>query len=297
MKRLTGLFLLVVLLLLPASMRAQELDCDVAVDHTLLTDVDYTYLDDLGREMQEYLNTRTWTDDAFLPFERVDCQVEVVFTEAVAQQNYTAQLAISMRRPIYGTTQTTAIVRFSDPGWQFSYTRGAPLIYEPQSYDALTSVLDFYAYMLLGYDYDTFSELGGTEFFERARRIAERAASIGGADWSSSDGRGRRDLVEDLLTQRFEPLRIAYFNYHYGGLDHFVTETAEARANVLDVLRDLEELSANVTRRYPLDLFFSAKFEEMIAIFEESPLSGDAYDLLTTVDPSHFSRYQELVSY
>ena len=283
--------------LVPLHATGQELACDVGVDYTQLSGVDYTYLDGLGRKIEAYMNERSWTEDAFLPFERIDCQMEVVFTQESGQRDYTAQLAISMRRPIYGTTQRTTIVRFSDQNWQFSHTRGAPLRHQPQGYDPLTSVLDFYANMMLGYDYDTFSRLGGTPFFERARRIAEQAESLGGASWSKTDGSGRADLVAQLLQTRLEPLRLAYYRYHLSGLDRFVTETSEARATVLETLEDLRILRENLTRRYPLDLFFSAKYQELIAIFKGSPLSGDAYDLLTAVDPSHFSTYQELVSY
>ena len=296
MKRLASLLVLAGLLL-PLSAVAQEFDCDVSVNYENLTGDDYNYLDGLGRQIQEYFNNRSWTDDSFLAFERIDCQVNIIFTDASGQRDYSAQLAVSMRRPIYGTTQSTTIIRFSDSNWQFSHTRGAPLVYEARQYDALTSVLDYYAYMMLGYDYDTFSALGGTPMFERARRIAEQAESLGGANWSTTDGSGRHDLVTQLLEQRFEPLRRAYFKYHYGGLDHFVTDTPQARTAVLETLRNLETLQSSLTRRYALDLFFSAKYEELVAIFDESPLSGDAYDVLTNVDPSHMSTYQALVSY
>ena len=296
MKRLCVLLSLVIWLL-PLQAAGQELACDVGVDYSQLSGVDYSYLDGLGRKIEAYMNERSWTDDDFLPFERIDCQMELIFTQASGQKDYTAQLAISMRRPIYGTTQRTTIVRFSDQSWQFSHTRGAPLRHQPQGYDPLTSVLDFYANMMLGYDYDTFSRLGGTPYFERARRIAEQAESLGGASWSNTDGSGRADLAAQLLQTRLEPLRLAYYRYHFRGLDRFVTHTSEARTAVLETLRNLQALRSDLTRRYPLDLFFSAKYQELIAIFEGSSLSGDAYDLLTAVDPSHFSTYQELVSY
>jgi hypothetical protein len=149
---------------------------------------------------------------------------------------------------------------------------------------------------MLGYDYDTFSELGGTPHFERARRIAERAQSQSAPGWSQiGSDRGRMNLITQILEARFRPMRTAYFEYHFNGLDRFVVETESARESVLAVLQSLQEFFDDVNRQYAADLFFLVKSGEITSVFDGSQISTAAYDLLTQLDPAHTSDYQTLV--
>ena len=274
--------------------QAEEFDCDVTVDYSQLSGSEYTFLEDLEEQISDYINEQSWTEDRFLEHERIDCQMQVVVEEAPTLSSFSARLIVAMRRPIYNTTQHSTVLQINDSPWQFGYTRGTSLTRTPERYDPLTSVLDFYAHLMLGYDYDTFSELGGTPFFEQARRIAQMARTEQAAGWSQvGEQQGRSALISQLLDTRFQPLRKAYFNYHFGGLDHFVLDTETARATMLEVLRNLQALDQDVSRQYALDLFFSAKSKELASVFEDSDLSSEAYALLTSMDSS--SEYERLV--
>jgi len=276
---------------------AQELDCSVTVDYRQLQGADYDFLEELEQKVREYFNNNTWTDDRYREFERINCSVQIIMQEAVSLTNFRARIIVASRRPIYNTAQSTPVVRINDTNYRFEYSRGTPLQFNPETFDPLTSVLDFYAYLLLGYDYDTFSQLGGTPYFEQARRIANLAEGSGGTGWSSVGGnRGRTELVNELLDSRFETLRRASYTYHLQGLDRFVNDTEAARQRILSVLQSLQELSQNVSRSYALDLFFSAKFQELAAIFTGAPMSNRAYNLLTQIDPSHSSEYNRIVN-
>lgn len=275
---------------------AQELDCAVSVDYSQLSGSDFDFLDDLERNIEEYLNEHRWTGDRFQAVERINCNVQISLQEAISLTEFRARIVVSTLRPIHGTTQSSPVVRLQDRDWQFQYARGTPLIHNLESYDSLTSMLDYFAHLILGYDYDTFSERGGTPFFERAREIADRARAAGGDGWSQFGGSSvRSELLTQLLDPRFRSLREAYFEYHYGGLDRFTEETEEARSNVLEVLEELETLSEDVSRTYALDMFFAAKYQELPAIFEGSSLSAEAYRVLSDIDPSHLSEYNSLV--
>lgn len=293
MRRLLLAFLLV-LVFRPAD--AQELNCSVSLDFRSLSGAQYTFLNDLRRDIEEYYNERSWTEERYTEQERIDCTVQITVEEALSLSSFRGRIVVASRRPIYGTSQNTTIVQFSDPSFQFNYTQGQPLTYNPERYDPLTSVLDFYAMLVLGYDYDTFHAQGGTPFFERARRIAELAQAQNAPGWIDlGSERGRADLIRQLLDARMRPLRDAYFTYHFNGLDHFVLETDAARESVMEVLRELHELTDMVARQYAVDLFFNAKFQELTAIFEGSQIASQAYDLLAQVDPSHTSEYDRLV--
>lgn len=273
----------------------QELECRVQVDRSQLSGSEYSFLSDLERRIEEYMNTRSWTDDRFLPFEQIACSMQIVILEAVSLSEFRSRLIVTTRRPIHDTAQSTVVARLNDPEWTFEYSRGSSLTYDLNQYDDLTSVLDFYAYVMLGYDYDTFSELGGTPHFETARRIADEAKGSGDPGWSTvSSDRNRRQLIDELLAQRHQPLRRAYYRYHRRGLDRFVNAPEQSRKVVLGVVETLQEVSRSVSASYPLDLFFSTKYQELTAIFAEGNLGSQAYNLLTQIDPSHSSEYNKL---
>lgn len=276
--------------------QAQELACRVQLDKSQISGSDYGYLDELPEQIEEYMNSQNWTDDEFQSFERIACSIQVVIEEEVSLSTFDAQLIVSARRPIYGTGQSTVVLRVNDSDWEFEYSRGTSLNHDLNRYNPLTSTLDFYAYLILGYDYDTFSELGGTSHFEQARDIADRAKGSGDPGWStSSNRRNRLQLIDELLSQRHRPLRQAYYQYHIQGIDHFVNEPPAARKRVLGALESVQEVNRNVSRSYALDLFFSAKYEELTAIFLGGDRQDEAYSLLTDVDPSHTSEYDALV--
>ena len=260
---------LLLAILVTAPSAAQELDCSVSVNYQNLSGSDYTYLDELRDRVTEYINDRRWTDDRFEENERIECTITIAMLEAVSLTRFSARLIIASRRPIYGTSQQSTVVQFSDEDWQFDYPQGTPLVWDPERFHPLTSVLNFYAWTLIGFDYDTFSPMGGTPHFERARRVAEVAGSTGASEWQSLGGdRSKGQLISQILDQRYGELRQAYFDYHYNGLDRFVASTDRARATVLAIVQGLEGLYTTGSRAYFPDQFFATKYKELAAIFK-----------------------------
>lgn len=282
----------------PRTVAAQELNCVVRVDYSKLSGgSDYGFLNEFQQRVEEHMNDQRWTDDDFREFEQIECQVQINFEEALSLTSFRAGIIVAARRPIYGTPQTTTVIQFSDTDWQFNYSQGTPLNMDKERYDPITSVLDFYAYLILGYDYDTFSELGGTPYFERARRIAERAQVQNAPGWSviGSD-RGRVTLITQLLDPTFKPLRSSYYAYHFGALDRFTRDPDAARQTVYEQLEILRELYDQLGRRYAIDVFFNAKYSELTAIFLQSRLSNQAFGLLTNLDSAHMTEYNKLTT-
>ena len=284
-------------LLLASPADGQELRCRVQIDDSQISgaESEFDFLDDLERQIREYMNQRSWTDDAFLPHERISCSLQIVLQESISLSEFRARLVVTTRRPIYGTSQSSVVARVNDPEWRFEYSRGSSLNHDLDRYDPLTSVLDFYAYLILGYDYDTFSPLGGTPFFDRAQTVADQAEGSGDPGWSSVGTQQTRvQLLSNLRAQRHEPLRRVYYKYHRKGLDRFVQETEAARKTLMEVLRTLRTLRDRLSQSYALNLFFATKNQELTAIFEESDLEGQAQGLLIQMDPSHSSQYNRL---
>ncbi|MGB3542058.1 DUF4835 family protein [Rubrivirga sp.] len=295
---------LAIVLLASVGARAQELNCQVSIDRQSLSGSEFGYLDEFRTEVTRYLNNRTWTDDIYEPTERIDCQVQITFTQAISLTQFSAQVVFQSSRPIYGTASRTTVFRVLDNTWQFTYTRGQNLIYDPNRFDALASVLDFYANLMLGYDYDTFSELGGTEFFDRAFRVSELArtdlvAAEPGAGWigQGSEDRTRSTLIQELLDPTFVAVRRAQFDYHYGVLDQFLIDPLLSTATALEVLTSLHDLYTQFNRRrYATDVFFGAKYQEIAALLTDAPERNQAYALLSEMDAAHLSTYDVLVN-
>ena len=280
----------------PHYAQAQEFNCNVSVNYQNLTGNDFSFLKELGERIKEYMNDRRWTDDRFEDYERIDCNMQIVTTEAITLTRFSARMVIASRRPVYGTAQQTTVAQFNDSSWIFDYPRGTPLIFDPDRFHPITSVLNFYAYLMLGYDYDTFSEMGGTEQFENARRVAELAESSGSIGWRALQGEGSRgELIAQIMDPRFRELRKAYNDYHLLSLDQFVADPDKARRTMLDVVGRLEGLTEGVSRAFYLDAFFTAKYKELAAVFQGSSVANQAYDTLTRIDPSHLSEYALII--
>jgi hypothetical protein len=294
LRRLLAAFLL---LALAAPATAQELNCRVSVNISALSGNEFSFLNDLRNEIEQYLNGRSWTDDRFEEFERIDCTVGITFTEARGLDRFFAQIVVGSRRPIYATQQSTTVFQVVDTNWEFQYNRGQPLIYDPNRFDPLTSFLDFYALLILGYDYDTFAELGGTPFFQRARAISELAQAQGGPGWVSiGDDQTRTALVRQLLDARYEPLRRAYFLYHLGALDRFTRSPEEAWETGYAAVEGIYELFLEVSRKYATDVFFATKSGELSDLFGEAEaVRSQLYAMLIEMDPARSSDYDQLL--
>ena len=278
---------------------AQELNCNVTVNRQAVAGAEFGFLDEIQDDVRRYLNDRAWTQDRFEERERIDCSMQIVFRSAEGLSRFNASLVVQASRPIYGTAQPTTLLLINDDAWEFNYVRGQSLVYDPERFDAFTSVLDFYAFLILGYDYDSFSELGGTPYFELARRIANRGSAqnaSGGWGQDPTETRSRLDLVRDLLDPRFQPLRQGHFAYHFGTLDSFLLDREEAWDNALVVLEGLHRLFLEFNeRRYATDVFFVSKFRELTDLLVEAPNKNEAYALLAEMDPAHLSTYDALV--
>ena len=288
--------LAVAVLAVPAA-RGQEFNCDVRYDDNLLQRTDLQYLEDFRRGVEQYLNERAWTSDRFEPVERIDCDVNILFTAVSGTSRFTATFVLQTSRPVYGTLQSSTVLQLSDEQWEFDFVPGTPLVFEPQRYDPITSLLDFYAYLALGYDYDTFSPLGGTRFFVQARGVAQIAQAQNALGWSTfGSDRGRVQLVTQLLDARYRPLRQAYHDVHLGGLDRFVRAPEPVRAQLVATLTALRELYETVSKQYSMDIFFGTKSKEIVGMLERSDQAAPAYTILVEMDPARRADYDRLVN-
>ena len=286
------------------SLSAQELNCQVTVvtDSKLeISTVDQEVLDQLKEVIFEFMNNTQWTKDNFKIEERINCNIQLQISKIPSPGVYQGTIQVQSTRPAFNSAYNTTVFNFKDDNLSFGFSRNALLAYAPNQFrDNLTSTLAFYAYFILGMDYDTFSLKGGTSYFNEAQEIVTVAQASGDDGWKSNQSgkRNRYWLVDNVLHQIFEPLRECTYEYHRMGIDKLYENKAEGRKAMYDALSKLNKvISARPSALNVLN-FTAAKLNEIKNLYSdaEQKEKTDITNLLKKIDPANSSKYQEILN-
>ncbi|CUT01944.1 DUF4835 family protein [Candidatus Chrysopegis kryptomonas] len=291
-KKFTFFFLCFVLLLNFSI--SQEIECKVTVNFEQLPPQNKSDLSDFAEKIQRYINSYKWTN-VDLGGEKIQCTLNIFFTSA-SGNNYQAQIFIGSQRKIYESDKSTAVLRILDDKVDFVYDKNAPLYHDEFRFDPLLSLIDFYMYIVIGYDFDTYEPLGGTEFFEKAFRICTNAQSSRfSRGWQKvSSGYSRFNLIDELLDSKYSDFRKAMYEYHYNGLDIMQKYPDEALAKIDSVIDVMINIRKNINPTSTLvKLFFDAKYMELAEIFKNAKNKEAIFKKLILADPSHQTTYLE----
>jgi hypothetical protein len=300
MKKLILIFVLIVWSSISIS---QELNCKVTIvaDAKLeLSTVDQEVVAQLKQTMEDMMNNTQWTKDKFKVEERINCALQLQLKEKSGSNGFSGSLQVQSSRPAFNSSYNTTILNFLDENVAFSYSRNAILIYAPNQFrDNLTSILAFYAYFIIGMDYDSFSLKGGTSYFNEAQQIVSLAQSSGAAGWKSNESnkRNRFWLVDNVLHQLFEPLRECNFTYHRKGIDKLYDDKIAARKQMFDALNKLNTVIQTRPNSINLINFAQAKRLELkeICADAETKEKTDLVNLMKKIDPSNATKYDEIL--
>jgi hypothetical protein len=296
--------LLFLILLYPVISYSQELNCQVSIitDARLeVTSVEKEVFDQLKQTIYDMMNTTQWTKDKFKIEERINCNIQLQINKIPSPGVYEGSMQVQSSRPAFNSSYNTTVFNFQDDDIQFGYSRNAVLIYAPNQYrDNLTSILAFYAYFIIGMDYDTFSLKGGTPYFNEAQQIVSNAQSSNAPGWKSNE-QGKRNrfyLVDNVLHQLFEPLRECNYEYHRNGVDKLYEDKVTARKAMYDSLNKLSKVVATRPNSVNLLNFVQAKLEEVKNLYSDAEVKdkNDIVTLLKKIDPANSGRYQEILN-
>jgi hypothetical protein len=291
-------YTLVIWAALTAAACGQELNAMVHVDRSQINNISLTYLDNLAGQVQTYLNNYSWTNDTFQSYEKINAVFQITLLSAGSNHNFTASIVIQSFRPIYDSSQQTMVFQYHDRNWAFHYTPNSDFVHDKLQFNSITTLLDYYAYIILGYDYDTFSLLGGTPYFNEAQNLVSLAQTSSSPGWNRAGNqhRNRASLVSYLLNPNYRPLRKAEYVYHRKGLDLFLKDPNTARKNIIKALQLIQKAQNQTSNSLLFDIFFNAKASEMVAIFKDaSPdIRLQAYNIFSDLDPTHLSDYNKL---
>lgn len=286
------------LIMIVQPIQAQELNATVEVDRSQISNASVNYLDGFAGQIESYLNEHNWTDQNYLDHERIDVLLQINLLSVDNSYNFEANAIIRSQRPVYNSVQQTPLFLFNDENWEFNFSPNSRLVHDELQFNDLATLLDFYAYIILGFDADSFSELGGSSYYANANDLVALAQSANSVGWSRSinSRRNRAQLVASLQNPNYDPLREASYIYHRHGVDQFLNAPEEAREQVISALELLLEARRNTTNNLLLDTFFNAKYREIVSIFEDAPteIRLEAFNLLREVDPNHLTEYRKL---
>ncbi|MEN8249766.1 MAG: DUF4835 family protein, partial [Bacteroidota bacterium] len=255
---------------------AQDLNCDVIINADQIQTTDRRVFQDMELAIENFMNGRDWSSDEFAPEERIKCSISINLSQMPSIGEFKATVQVRSSRPVYNTTYESIVLNFADRDWNFEYVESMPLEFNLNSYTSnLTSMLAFYAYIILGLDYDSFGELSGTPFFQNAQVIINSASQSGFPGWGSLEStRNRYSLLEDIMNQQIQPLRIGLYKYHRLGLDIFEKEPETAQSNVIEVLESIKVIKSIYPSSIFVIAFFDAKTDELVNIFEEASMDN-----------------------
>jgi len=277
---------------------SQDLNARVQIVSPKIQSTNKRIFQTLETAMKDFLNGRKWSADAILPQERIDCNFILNITSWDGSSAFSGELQVQSSRPVFGSGYSSTLLNVNDKDIDFTYTEGQSIDYTDQNFQSnLASLMAFYAYVIVGMDYDSFSKFGGTPYFAAAQNVVTNAQTSNSKGWKAFDGNNNRYwLAENLNNKLYQPLREFVYNYHRNGLDLMAESTTKGRKAILAFLPILSEVDRQrLGAMFPL-VFFTAKSDEFVSIFAKQDAQDrvQVMNILSQADPANGLKYQTL---
>jgi len=278
---------------------AQELNCQVSVVSTQVQGTDNKRIfDNLQKQVFEFINNTKWTKDNFSVSERIDCSILINIVEKLSTDQFKATIQVQCRRPIFKSSYNSPLLNYSDQNFVFKYIEFQAFEFNTNTYTSeLTQVLAYYVYVFLAYDYDSFSSLGGSEYWQKAQQVVTNAQTSQETGWKAFEtNKNRYWLVENFLNPAFTPIRETIYAFHRKGLDIMIDKPDEGRAAILESFNGLKEVHRIRPSSYNMQLFFNAKADEVINIFSQGTGAEkqQVVETLNLIDPANTTKYSKI---
>jgi hypothetical protein len=295
---LKALGIYIALFCLSLATQAQDLNAQITVLTPKIQTTNKRIFQSLETAMKDFLNGHKWLVENLQPQERLDCNFVLNITSWDNGSKFTGDLQVQSSRPVYNANYNSTLLSINDKDFEFTYTEGQTIDYSDQSFQSnLSSVMAFYAYVIAGVDNDTFSKLGGTNYYGLAQNVVTNAQSSSYKGWKAFDSNTNRYwLAENLNNKVYEPLRLFLYDYHRNGLDVMADNATKGRKAISAMLPALTQIDRQrLGAMLPL-VFFNAKCDELISIYAHTDAQPriDAFNIFTQADPANGIKYQEL---
>jgi len=291
------------LILFATTIQAQELNCNVIINHDQVQGTNTQVFTTLEQSIKEFVNTTRWTDLTVAERERIDCTFMLIISSVTTEGLFSAEMQIQCRRPVYHTSYQSPLVNLKDNNASFTYQEFDRLEYQPTQFTTnLASLIAYYCYYILGMDADSYSRLGGTPYFQQCENIVTLAQSASLQDSAStgwlafSNNRSRYALINQILDQAFQPFREYIYTYHRLGLDIMSENVANGRARIAQDIHILQEANRARPATYVVYTYMDAKNDELVQLFQKGTSDEKklVYDVCMAVDPTRQDQYDKI---
>ena len=286
-------------LLLTGFIHAQELNCTVQINSEQIQGTNKSVFNTLQKSISEFVNNRKWSEITFANTERIECNMNII-VKSMDADAFTAQIQIQSRRPVYNSSYNSPLINIQDNDFTFNYKEFDQLEMNENTITSnLTAVLAYYSYLILGYDMDSYSRLGGTAFFQSAESIvnAAQGADLGKGWKAFESNKNRYALINNILDEAFKKYRNYFYEYHRLGLDEMTSNAVNGRAKIAEGLPVIREANRARPSAFVISSFLDAKNDELVNIFSKatSKEKSEALEILNDVNPSQASRYEKIM--
>lgn len=255
--------ILLCLLIFTMTANAQELSCRVTVNTQRINQTNQRAFVTLQRALQEFVNKTQWTDIKARENERINCSF-VLTLSSYENNNFKADLQVQASRPVYGSTYPTPLINYQEKDITFSYLENEPIYFNPNTFTSnLSSIIAYYALIIIGLDADTFAPNGGNPYFEQALAVVLNAQSSSDSAWQQNGSNNRWQMVTDLLAEDFVGFHKALYTYHRQGLDLMAQDIQKGKNQIGAALLELSQINNSRINRFVSQLFFDAKADEI----------------------------------
>lgn len=279
---------------------AQELNCSVSVNSSKIQMSDKRIFETLQKSVMEFINNRHWTDRTFKQIEKIECSIMITINSYDMVDKFTGSIQVQARRPVFNSSYNSILINYLDDKFDFTYVETSPLDFQEGAFTSnLSSVLAFYSYIIIGLDFDTYSERGGVPYFTIAQNIVSSSQNASESGWKSYESQKNRYwIVENLLNSSYDDLHLFLYRYHRHGLDVMYDKVQQGRTEILADLKYLQNVFRNKPGLFILNIVMEAKRDELVSIFSQSNANEkqQASVILKQVDPAHSGDYQNMLT-
>ncbi|MCH5234579.1 MAG: DUF4835 family protein [Muribaculaceae bacterium] len=290
-------FLIVILVISALCSKAQELLCTVEVNTSAIEGTNKSVFESLQEAISDYFNETKWTNAVFSPNERIECRFFLT-VKSYDNDRIKGEVQVQLSRPVYNSTYTTTLFNFKDTKIEFDYREGEPLIYNENTWTSnLQGILDYYAYLFLALDFDSFSSMGGQPYFDKAATVVQQAQSSGEIGWRAfEDTRNRSAVLSAYMDANTSSLRDLTYQYHRKGLDEMVTSPDKGRAAITESVEIIKEIYDKSPMSVGLSIFRDSKLDELVNVYSQAPQTEreKVYDILQPIFPTDRSRIEKI---
>ena len=279
--------------------KGQEFRCNVSVSSSRVEGTYKQIFESMRTDIYEFMNNRKWSDNVFTTDERIECTIFIQITEQVSSDEFKGTMQVQLNRPVFNASYDSPLLNIKDNDLQFRYVEFQPMEFdETSNSNPLTNILAYYANVLLGFDYDTYSPLGGSTYFQKARDIVNRSQNAREKGWRAFEGNFNRFwLVENLTNKAYSPFRELLYRYHRLGLDMMAEKPDIGRSEIADALKNMQRVYRAKPDTYVNRIFFDAKSDELVNVFSKGSTDekGRVMVILTECDPSNAGKYAKIL--